>query len=134
MRASHIASISGLDFARFILRADGIVVLIGGIALIVGARPISRTLGVDHAFIPVLLGIVFLPYALMLIARPVTRRALLIPAIGNTAWVAISAVMLVIGTPAFSATGRWIVGGAAIAVALFAVVEFAAVQRASAAG
>lgn len=134
MRTSRTMSSTGLDFPRVVLRADGIVVLIGGIVLIVGARPISRALGVDHAFILALLGIVLLPYAFLLITRPVNRRELLVPALGNTVWVILSAAMLVSGKPAFSATGRWIIGATAIAVALFAVVEFAAIQRTSAAG
>ncbi len=134
MRASRTTSAPALNFPRFILRADGIVVLVGGIALIVGARPISRALGVDHPFILALLGIACLPYGVLLIVCPVHRRATLPPAIGNTAWVAISVMMLVIGKPAFSGTGRWIVGATAIVVALFAVVEFAAAQRTNTAG
>lgn len=122
------------DLARTVLRVDAAVSATSGVLVIAGARPISDFLGLTSAAGLVALGtVIMLPYAALLFMasnqRPIARRSVLLPAIGNVVWVIVSIALLVEGTPAFSTGGKWAVAVAADIVALIAVAQFVALRR-----
>ena len=124
-------STSGLP--RFVLYLDGVIVAVSGALGIVAARPIRDFFGVGSAALIVMLGVIFLLYAALLLQaarrRSVARRAVLLPAILNTAWVIGSVALLVIGEPAFSTGGKWAVALVADTVGSIAVLQFIALRQ-----
>src|SRR4051812_23815765 len=103
--ASHLA--------RAVLRFDAATCAASGVVMIAGARPVSRFLGIGSATALVVLGALFLLYAALLFVaadrEQVERRAVLLPAIANSAWVVLSVVAIAEGTPTFSTGGKWAV-------------------------
>jgi hypothetical protein len=121
------------DFARLVLRVDGLVSGVSGVAMIGGARPLGTFLGVNRPPALVVVGAGLLAYSAMLfvLARreELGRRALLVPVVLNVAWVLASAEVLLTGAFGLTIGGRWLVAVVADVVALFAVAQLHAWWR-----
>lgn len=133
MATQTLAPRPATDLPRAVLRADGVLVGVGGALLLAAARPLGPFLGVDSPLVPIALGAACLPYAAWLLRsanrRTIARGAVLTAALVNTAWVLGSAALLLGGTPALTAGGRWAVAIVAGIVALCAVAQFSALRR-----
>ena len=120
------------DLGRSALLLDAATVVPFALVLLAGARPIAGFLGLDGAAPVALVGAALVPYAAMLLrdaARPVTRRALLVPILLNAAWVVASAVLLLVGRPELTTGGRWAVAIVADLVACVALFQVVALRR-----
>jgi hypothetical protein len=118
------------DLPLAVLRADGVVVAAGGLVLLAGAAPLAEFFGAGGWTLYAALGILFIVYGVSLVwhtlRRPVEPALLLAIALLNTVWVLASVVMLLLDTPDVSSGGRWVIALAAVVVAGFAAVQFAA--------
>lgn len=127
MATQTLAPRSTTSLPRAVLRADGAVVAAGGLLLVAAARPLGAALGLDSPAAPLVAGVAPLPYAVQLFRsanrRTVARRAVLAPALINTAWVLGSVAVLLSDAPALTAGARWAVAIVAAVVALFAVAQ-----------
>lgn len=121
--------------ARRLLRADGIVVLTGGAALIIGARPAASALGIASPWPLVALGALCVPYGLWLswaagrTPGSALRRVTATIATANVVWVLLSGVLFGLLASNFSDTGRWLMAAQAGVVLAFAVSEAWSARR-----
>lgn len=133
MATTMPVSRSAADLGRLALRLDAATVVPFALALLAGARPIARFLGLGGALPVALVGAALVPYAAMLVwdatRQAVTRRALLVPVVLNAAWVVASAGILVSGRPELSTGGRWAVAIVADLVAGVALFQVIALRR-----
>lgn len=125
---------AGIDLPRAVLRADALVCGATGLALLVGFRPIGEFMGLGASLPLAILGVGLLPYAAALwwasTPETVERRAILVPAVLNVAWVLASAAIIAGGAPALTTGGKWAVALLADVVALLAIAQFALLRRA----
>lgn len=121
--------------ARGLLRADGVVVLIAGAALIAGARPAASALGITAHWPLVALGALCIPYGLWLgwaagrTPSPALRQLTGTIATANFVWVLVSGVLFGVLASDFSDTGRWLMAGQAGVVLAFAASEAWSARR-----
>ena len=121
---------------RLALRSDGIFECITGLALILGAGPISRFLGLDTPATPIVLfvlGIVLLLSAVALFwiaaQEPINQGAALAYSAVNGVWAIGSLITLLVGWLPFSMEGKWAVGLVAAIVAFFAELQLHGLWR-----
>src|SRR5947209_5268793 len=126
----------GSRLLRLALRGDGIFECITGLALIVGAGPISQFLGLNAPttfIILFVLGIVLLlsAFALFWIAaqEPINQGAALAYSAVNGVWAIGSLITLLAGCLPFGVDGKWAMALLAAIVALFAELQVQGVWR-----
>jgi hypothetical protein len=133
--AAPVASEPRATLPRLLLLADGLVVVAGGAALLTAARPLASVLGLRSAQPLAALGAAFVPYgtgvlwAAGRLREPGLRRLLGAVTSANAAWVALSAILLLLDRPALTVSGRRAVAAVAAVVALFAAAEAFALRR-----
>ena len=118
---------------RIVLRADAAFGGLGGLALIVGARPMASFLEVEGTAAFVGLGAVGPLYAgaLLWLAQrdPVPAVAVRTVAILNAVWVTGSIAVLTLDRPALSDGGRLAVAELTVIVAMLTATQFYAARR-----
>ena len=126
-RVSRSSGSRAADVARLVLRVDGLVSGVSGVAMIAGARPLGAFLGVDRPPALMAVGAGLLAYSAMLLLsarrEELGRRALLVPVALNVAWVLASAALVLTGAFGLTTAGRWLVAAVAEVVALFAAAQ-----------
>lgn len=121
--------------ARRLLRADGIVVLTGGAALIIGAGPVASALDVASRWPLTVVGALCIPYGLWLswaagrTPGSALRRLTATIATANVIWVLLSGVLFGFLASDFSQAGRWLMVGQAGVVLAFAASEAWSARR-----
>jgi len=119
--------------ARVVLPADAIVSAVFGAICLAFVRPIDRFLGLDAPVVAMALGVVSLLYAAVLFwltRQPLlTRGQVMVPAFLNTAWVAVTAVMLATGQPDLTTTGSWVIAIVADGAGALATAQWLALRR-----
>jgi hypothetical protein len=113
------------------LLANAAFSTVTGLAVLVFARPLAVTLGVDPAWLLPALGVGLLLFALDLVRtarRPTPRYALWISAL-DFAWVLGSALLLAVAPHELTTVGRWVVAAVALFVASFGVAQVRGVAR-----
>lgn len=118
---------------RGLLRADGAVVALAGLGLLLLARSLSGAMGWPSSGTLTVLGVVLLVYGAALLAvaavRPVSRGLTLAVALLNSLWFDASIVVAALGPAALTATGRAVIlASGAVAIA-FAVAQVLAVRQ-----
>ncbi len=124
---------SGSTLVRRALQADGLLCIVCGIVMAVGAGAVAALLGLNNWLVVELVGLGLLVYGAVLFwttsRRPIDRRlAWLVPLL-NCVWVIASAVIIAVGWSALSTEGKWAIGILADVVATLAVVQFYALWR-----
>ncbi len=114
------------------LQADGAVVGLSGIVLMVGAGPIASFLGVNVPLVLIVMGVIFVLYGAAVLWA-VTRQAMArqvgyAVASLNTIWVLVSVAILLTDWIPLSTQGQWVVTIVAVIVAAFAAVQFYALR------
>ena len=118
---------------RNLLRADGLVVALAGVALLVFGAPLQPMIGWPSGGTLTVLGVMLLAYGIGLLAvsafRPVGRGITLMVALLNSLWFDASIAVAAIGPSGLTGTGRAaILAGGAVAM-LFAVAQVLAVRQ-----
>lgn len=123
----HLAARRGL------LRADGVVVLVGGLLVLLFGRRLAEAMGWPATGTLIVLGIILLIYGAGLLAvvavRPVSRGFTLAVALLNNLWFDACLVIAAIGPAGLTPTGRVVLlvtGGVAM---VFAVAQVMAVRQ-----
>lgn len=113
---------------RRILLGNTIFSGVGGLLLIVAARPVANFLGLDASLAILIIGIGLLGYAGLLYINAarteVSRSFVLFAIIADTTWVLLSILLLLTGWVSFSVEGKWAVGILAVIVDIFATLQF----------
>lgn len=113
------------------LKANGIFSFLSGVALVVGAAPFSRFLGVAFPRILVGVGIMLVLFAIGLFRNArreeIDLKEASMAAALDVGWVAGSAVILISGS--LSPAGNWVVALVAEVVLLFAIFQFLGIRR-----
>ena len=120
---------------RRTLQANAVFSGLTGVFLLAGAGPITAFLGLKAPIILIVVGIATLLGAISLFliaARPsIDRRAGMMYALIDSAWVIASIVILLTGWVPLTTGGKWAVGLVAVIVAIFAELEFLGARRTS---
>ncbi len=116
---------------RRVLQANAVFSTISGPALIIGAKPLSRLIGIDHWWILVVIGVVLLAFAVGLVLN--SRRDIIIEKevvqaiVSDGVWVLGSAIVAFIGV--LTTAGIWIVASVALVVFAFALLQGIGLRR-----
>jgi hypothetical protein len=118
---------------RSALRANGIFSAVSSILLIVLALPLSILTGIQPPVILVIVGLLVLPFAVLLLwatSRPtIDRRLAGATIVLDAIWVMASIAILIIGWPPLTTAGKWLVGILALIVANFAIWQSVGLMR-----
>lgn len=117
-----------------VLRADGAFALFSGLILFLGAKPIAVLIELSQPLALSILGVVLLSYASMLFfvaGRPIEQAGARLAIILNVSWVVASYTGLLLGWFPVNGAGKWAIALIAEAVAIFAILEFIALRRAT---
>ena len=116
---------------RRVLQANAVFLTISGPALIIGAKPLSRLMGIDHWWILVVIGVVLLAFAIGLVLN--SRREIIVEKevvqaiVSDGVWVLGSAIVAFIGV--LTTAGIWIVASVAVVVFAFALLQGIGLRR-----
>ena len=116
---------------RRVLQANAVFSTISGPALIIGAKPLSRLIGIDHWWILVLIGVVLLAFAVGLVLN--SRREIIVEKevvqaiVSDGVWVLASAIVAFIDV--LTTAGIWIVASVALVVFAFALLQGIGLHR-----
>ncbi len=116
---------------RRVLQANAVFSRISGPALIIGAKPLSRLIGIDHWWILVVIGVVLLAFAVGLVLN--SRREIIVEKevvqaiVSDGVWVLGSAIVAFIGV--LTTAGIWIVASVALVVFAFALLQGIGLRR-----
>ncbi len=117
---------------RRTLQADAVVGAVSGAAIAVMSGSLGTILGIPSTILLVI-GLILLPYGAWLwyqSTRPVITRRFAWTVIGiNALWVAESVVVLAMGWLPLTQAGFWFIVALAVAVAIFAEVQFLGLRR-----
>lgn len=121
---------------RLVLGANAVFSATSGLFFLVARTPLASFLGVDPIVITELMLVMFAYAALIayFITRPVLSRGfVLFTVFGDTAWVLMSIALLTANWLPFSVEAKWAIGITALAVDLFATLQFLGWRKMSAA-
>ncbi len=117
---------------RRALQADAVVGAVSGAAIAVMSGSLGTILGIPSTILLVI-GLILLPYGAWLwyqATRPVITHRFAWTVIGiNALWVAESVVVLAMGWLPLTQAGFWFIVALAVAVAIFAEVQFLGLRR-----
>lgn len=129
----HAVRISNDGLLRGTLTANAVASGILGIAMLVGAGPVSRFLGIDPTLAVGAVGVGLIGWVALIVS--VLRQERLSPGRvkliieGDVAWVIASWAILLSGRPELSTEGWWAVAAVAEGVTLFAVLQYLGLRR-----
>lgn len=112
---------------RHILNANAMFSATSGLFFVLAARPLSEFLGTTSSVMYVLAVIMFGYAALIAFNtyRPmISREFTLFTVIGDSGWVLLSILLLVLPWFTFSTEAKWAIGIIAIFVDIFATIQF----------
>ncbi|HJS18174.1 MAG TPA: hypothetical protein VJ785_05475 [Anaerolineales bacterium] len=112
---------------RHILNANAMFSFIGGLILVLARKPLGEFLGLSEGVL-VALGFALFGYAALIAfntQRPaISRGFTLFTVIGDSAWVFVSILLLVLPFFAFTTDAKWVIGITAICVDIFATIQY----------
>jgi hypothetical protein len=112
---------------RHILNANAMFSATGGLFFILAARPLAEFLGTTPV-VMYTLALVMFGYAVLIsfsTFRPlISREFTLFTAVGDSIWVLVSILLLVVPWFTFTAEAKWAIGITAICVDIFATLQF----------
>ena len=113
-------------FPQRILQADGIFELFVGAGLVLESQTIAGWLGLSAAPIEIsgIMALAFGAWLLYVSQRNASRGTLQLVAVLNFAWVAISALMLVLDWNMFANEGRWLITLVADVILVLGLAEY----------
>ena len=118
---------------RYALRGNAAFSAVSGVIAILAAAPIAAFMGLASPLILVIIGVGLLPFAFlvykvstMTAVKPLFVKEILVM---DLLWIVGSMVILLVGWPALTANGRWLVAVLADSVAVFALLEFVGLRR-----
>lgn len=110
---------------RDILHANAIFSATSGLFFLLAAKPLAEFLGTTHT-VMYLLAIIMFGYAALIAVNTyrgeISRGFTLFTAIGDSAWVLLSILLLLL--PSFTTEAKWAIGITAICVDIFATLQF----------
>ncbi len=116
---------------RRVLQANAVFSTISGPALIIGAKPLSRLMGIDHWWILAVIGVVLLAFAVGLVLN--SRRDIIVEKevvqaiVSDGVWVLGSVIVAFIGV--LTTAGIWMVAIVACLVLSFAILQAAGLRK-----
>ena len=120
------------------IRANAVFSSVCGALMALGSAWVAGWLGITANWVLVALGAGLLLFALRLYligrAGEIDRAEAWTIIGGDLAWVAFSAAMLLGYAMSFSSTGRWLIGGTALVVLTFALLQWQGLRNASRSG
>lgn len=129
----HAVRISNDGLLHGTLIANAATSGILGVAMLAGAGPFSRLLGIDSALAVGAVGVGLIGWVALIVS--ILRQERLSPGrvnmiiAGDVAWVIASWAILLSGRPELSTEGWWAVVAAAEGVTVFAVLQYLGLRR-----
>lgn len=129
----HAVRTSNDGLLRGALTANAVTSGVLGVAMLVGAGPVSRFLGVDSTLAVGAVGVGLIGWVALIVS--VLRQERISPGRvkmiveGDVAWVVVSWAILLSGRPELSTEGWWAVAVVAEVVTLFAVLQYLGLCR-----
>lgn len=118
---------------RYTLRGNAAFSAISGVIAILAAAPLAAFMGLPAPLILVIIGVGLLPFAFlvykvstMAVIKPVFVKEILVM---DLLWIGGSVAILLVGWPALTTNGRWLVAILADVVAVFALLQFVGLRR-----
>lgn len=112
---------------RHILNANAMFSATSGLFFLLAAKPLAEFLGTTPA-VMYILTIVMFGYAVLIALNtyrpPISREFTLFTVIGDSGWVLLSILLLVVPWFTFTAEAKWAIGITAICVDIFATLQF----------
>ena len=111
-----------------ILNANAMFSFTSGLFFLIAGKPLGAFLGASPAVMNILAAVMFGYAALIAFntqrATPISRGFTLFTAIGDSAWVLASVILLLLPVFNFTTDAKWAIGVIAICVDIFATVQF----------
>ena len=117
---------------RHILNANAMFSATSGLFFLLAARPLGTFLGTTPPVMYILAAVMFSYAALIAFhtSRPeISRGFTLFTVVGDSAWVLLSILLLLLPRLNFSPEAKWAIGVTAICVDIFAMLQFLAWRR-----
>ena len=115
------------------IRSNAIFCDISALVMVVAAKPLASFLGLSNPAILVGIGLVLFAWALMLfwgsMQVQVPRWLAWLAIDGDLAWVAASAIVLLLPASPLSVAGKWAIAISADVVLVFAIWQFVGLRR-----
>ena len=109
--------------------------LVSGLALALGSGPLAALMGLPDSTVLLVMGVILIPYAYFLyrgaIQQPIAGQFAVTVILLDIAWVTGSLILLASGLVPLTTVGKWGIAIIADLVALFALVQFLGLRRAT---
>ena len=109
--------------------------LVSGLASALGSGPLAALMGLPDSTVLLVMGVILIPYAYFLyrgaIQQPIAGQFAVTVILLDIAWVTGSLILLASGLVPLTTVGKWGIAIIADLVALFALVQFLGLRRAT---
>ena len=120
-------------FIRNVLKANALFSALSGLLCVLASTQVAAFLGIGEPTVITVLGVLLLIFAadlsFLATRRHISPKFVRAVMVADILWVVGSAVLLLTGWVPFSVGGKWIVGLAAVVVAVFAELEYIGLKR-----